>query len=380
MMKSERKEVVKKTLHVGSPNIGDMAVFQQLVEEIFERRWFTNSGVVEKEFERQLCEYLSVKHCIPVCNATVGLQLVCHALDLTGEVILPAFTFVATPHAVQWEGLKPVFADVSLDDHTLCPRSVESLINQRTSAILGVHVWGNSCQTEELQAVAEQYNLELFYDSAHAFACRHGENMIGNFGRCEVFSFHATKFFNTFEGGAIATNDDALAEKIRLMKNFGFAGMDKVIHLGTNAKMTEICAAMGISVMAKLQDIINTNQLNHDRYASNLAEKPGVRLLRYDHIQQSNWQYVVVEIEPALFGASRDDVFENLMQNDIRARRYFYPGCHRMEPYLSLQGDVSSRLPNTEQLCQTVLCLPNGSAVDESDVDRVCELLLSTNA
>ncbi len=367
-----------ETLHVGRPNVGDQAVFEKLVSEIFERRWFTNNGVVVREFELMLCDYLGVKHCIPVCNATVGLQLVCHALELTGEVILPAFTFVATPHAVHWEGLKPVFADIDPESHTICPESVESLITDKTSAIAGVHAWGHACHTDQLDEIANRHGLSVMYDAAHAFGCGHQGKMIGNFGRCEVFSFHATKFFNTFEGGAIATNDDQLAEKFRLMTNFGFAGMDTVVNLGTNAKMTEISAAMGISVFACLDDILKKNQLNYERYRDSLGNTTGLRLFPYEHLEKTNWQYIVIEIEAEEFGASRDQVFQRLNDNKVIARRYFYPGCHHMEPYKTLYGDLSSQVPHTEALCQRVLCLPTGSAVSAQDVDEICWLIKSS--
>lgn len=374
----------KKTLHVGGPNVGDRQVFDRLVDEIFERRWFTNGGVVEQEFESKLCAYLNVKHCIPVCNATIGLQLACHAMELDGQVILPAFTFVATPHAVQWERLQPVFADVDPLTHTLCPDSVESLITPKTSAIIGVHVWGNPCQTERLEQIAARNNIPIFYDAAHAFGCSHMGKMIGNFGRCEVFSFHATKFFNTFEGGAIATNDDDLAKKIRLMKNFGFAGMDHVIHLGTNAKMTEICAAMGISLFARLDELLEINQARYLQYRKRLDGIPGLTVFSYDQQEKTNWQYIVLQIDESEFGESRDQVFERLLQNDIRARRYFHPGCHNMEPYKSARSSPDKKqtpnhpdpnLRNTDRLCQTILCLPTGGSLSESDVDRVCETI-----
>ena len=366
----------ERVLHVGAPNLGNRAVFDQLVNQIFERQWFTNGGIVVQEFESMLCAYLQVKHCIPVCNATVGLQLVCQALELTGEVIVPAFTFVATPHAIQWEGLTPVFADIDLDTHTVCPNSVMSLITERTSAIVGVHVWGNPCDSTRLEKIATAHELELFYDAAHAFACGQAGKMVGNFGRCEVFSFHATKFFNTFEGGAIATNDDELAAKIRLMKNFGFAGMDQVVHLGTNAKMTEICAAMGISMFACLEEILAHNRSNYLLYRNLLDDIPGIRLYSFDHLERTNWQYIVLEIDERVFGKSRDDVFDRLHQNRIRARRYFYPGCHQMEPYKTMLGDRKLVLPNTEQLCQRVLCLPTGSSIGPSEIAEICGVLL----
>ncbi|MEM0925744.1 MAG: DegT/DnrJ/EryC1/StrS family aminotransferase, partial [Planctomycetota bacterium] len=295
-MPANQREHARRTLHVGAPNTGNRQYFDQLVDEIFERRWFTNDGVLVKQLETKIKRYLGVKHCLLVPSATVGLQLASHALELSGEVIVPAFTFVATPHSVHWEGLKPVFADIDPVTHTLCPKSVESRITDRTSAILGVHLWGTPCDTEQLDQLASKHGLQVFYDAAHAFGCRSGEKMIGNFGRCEVFSFHATKFFNTFEGGAIVTNCDELAERLALMRNFGFAGMDEVVYLGTNAKMPEICAAMGLSLFSELPGLLQRNELNYQLYRAHLQGLPGIRLLSFDFAGQTNHQYVVLEI------------------------------------------------------------------------------------
>lgn len=365
----------RKLLHVGAPNLPDRAVFDELVDGIFERRWFTNSGPLVGELEQRLCEYLEVEHCIAVCNATVGLQIASHALGLSGEVILPAFTFVATAHALEWERLKPVFADIDPATHNVSPASVEQRITAQTSAIVGVHVWGRPCDTDALSRIAQRNNLVVMYDAAHAFGCRHEGKMIGNFGKCEVFSFHATKFFNTFEGGAITTNDEELAHRIRLMKNFGFEKMDTVIHLGTNGKMTEICAAMGLASMARLDDTLAVNRRNYEIYQQELMDIPGVILIPYDPESELNRHYIVVEIEKTEFGMSRDQLFESLHGQSIRARRYFYPGCHRMEPYRTLYPDLACGLPFTETLSERVLCLPTGQAIDESDIHRVCRTI-----
>ena len=364
-----------KPLHVGAPNIGDRALFDRLVNEMFDRRWFTNNGQLVQEFEAKLCEYLGVKHCIAVCNATIGLQIASHALELTGEVIVPAFTFVASAHALQWEGLTPVFADIDPDTHNLAPASVELLVTERTSAILGVHVWGRPCDTDALGVLAKKHGLVAFYDAAHAFGCEHQGKRIANFGQCEVFSFHATKFFNTFEGGAIATNDDALAEKIRRMKNFGFAGQDKVTDLGTNGKMSEVCAAMGLASFACVDEFLTTNRANHAAYHKGLSTIEGIRLLDFSDLERSNWQYVVLEVHPESFGHSRDELLEHLNTHDIRARRYFFPGCQRMEPYATQYPKQLDHLPQTERLCRQVLCLPTGTAVSKEDIAKVCRVI-----
>ena len=361
-------------LHVGRPNLGDRDHFNELVDGMFSRRWFSNNGELVQQLEAKIADFLDVDHCILVCNATVGLQIACHALELTGEVIVPAYTFVATAHAVQWEGLRPVFVDVDLRTHTIDVAQIEDRITDQTSAIVGVHVWGNPCDTLEIDRIAKQRGLRVMYDAAHAFGCRHSGEMIGNFGDCEIFSFHATKFFNTFEGGAITTNDAILAKKLRLMKNFGFSGMDNVIHLGTNGKMPEVCAAMGLACFEKLDEILEVNKRNYTIYREYLRGKEGLRLLDYEGHEGINYQYVVLEIDSS-FRVTRDEVVEFLASNGVRARRYFYPGLHRMEPYRTLYPDELKRLPKTDELCSKVICLPTGTAVSIEDVKRVCGLI-----
>ncbi len=355
--------------------MGDRQIFDHLVDKMFERKWFSNNGELVQRLEATLAEYLGVRHCILVCNATVGLQIACHALDLSGEVILPAFTFVATAHALQWERIKPVFADVDPITHTICPSSIESKITDQTSAIVGVHLWGTPCDTEAIDQIASRYNLATMYDAAHAFGSKHNGKMVGNFGCCEVFSFHATKFFNTFEGGAITTNDDELASKIRLMKNFGFSGMDNVVHLGTNGKMPEVCAAMGLASFAALDDILAVNRTNFERYQQQLRGAKGLRLIDYTNQEATNWQYIVLEIDADEFGCTRDELLQKLHDENIRARRYFYPGCHRMEPYNTLYPIQRERLPETDRLANRVLCLPTGTSISRDDIDRVCSVI-----
>jgi dTDP-4-amino-4,6-dideoxygalactose transaminase len=362
-------------MHVGCPNIGDRRLFDQLVDEMFQQRWFTNNGRLVQQFEAKLCEYLGVKHCISVCNATIGLQIVCRALRLTGEVILPAFTFVATAHAVEWIGLKSVFADVDQRTHNLDPASVASLITDRTSAILGVHVWGRPCDTDALERLAARHSLSVFYDAAHAFGCKQKGRMIGNFGQCEVFSFHATKFFNTFEGGAIATNDDALAERIRRIRNFGFTGQEEVIDLGTNAKMPEISAAMGLANFARVDHFLTANRENHTLYREMLSGIVGIQLLDFADLQMCNWQYVVVKVDENTAGITRDTLVDRLRKHDILARRYFFPGCHQLEPYRSKYPEYLDKLPVTDMLCRQILCLPTGTSLGRSEISRVVDAI-----
>ena len=243
-------------LHVGRPNIGNHEDFLDLARGILERQWLSNNGPLAQEFERTIADYLGVEHCVAMCNGTIALEIATRALDMQGEVIVPSYTFVATAHALQWQEITPIFADIDPVTQTLDPDAVRRMITPRTTGILGVHLWGRPCAVEALQEIADEHDLSLMYDASHGFGCSHKGRLLGSFGQCEVFSFHATKFFNTFEGGAVVTNDDELAEKMRLMRNFGFHGYDNVIYPGTNGKMTEIAAAMGLTNFAELERFV----------------------------------------------------------------------------------------------------------------------------
>lgn len=365
----------EQKLHVGRPNLGKRSAFLRRINEMLDRRWLSNDGQFVREFESQLSEYLGVKHCIAVCNATVALEITARALGLTGEVIVPSFTFVATAHALQWQEITPVFCDIQPGTHSIDPLKVEDHITPRTSGLLGVHIWGQGCDVEALEQIAARHRLALLFDAAHAFGCTHKGVRIGGFGRAEVFSFHATKFLNTFEGGAIATNDDELAGRLRLMKNFGFAGYDRVIYIGTNGKMNEACAAMGLTGLESVSEFVDVNTRNHAAYRRELDGLPGVRLLGYDPAEKNNHQYVVLEIDEESAGLSRDLLVKILWAENVMARRYFYPGCHRMEPYRSFFPHAHLTLPETERLCQRVMVLPNGTAVAEEDVERTAQII-----
>lgn len=360
-------------LHVGRPNLGDQAAFQAKVTEIFGRRWLTNAGPVEQEFERRLAAHLGVRNVIAICNGTVALELAVRALDLRGEVIVPSCTFVATAHSLQWQQVTPVFAEIDPRTHNLDPADVVRRITPRTSGIMGVHLWGRPCAIDELTEIARDRGLRLMFDAAHAFDCWHGGRRIGAFGSCEVFSFHATKVFHTFEGGAITTEDDDLAKRIRLMKNFGFAGFDRVVSIGTNGKMTEVQAAMGLVNLDALSGFIAANRRNHAEYTRGLAGLPGVHVVAYDEANRNNHHYVILEIDPAAAALTRDELVSSLHAERVIARRYFFPGAHRMEPYATLYPDAGRTLPKTEALVGRMMSLPNGTAMSAEAVAKVCE-------
>ena len=359
-------------LHVGRPNIGDRDKFEERIGDILDRRWLTNGGRYVQEFEQRIAGLVGVEHCIAMCNATVALEIAIRALGLRGEVIVPSFTFVATAHALQWQEITPVFCDIEPRTHTLDPEKVERMITPRTTGIIAVHLWGQACDVDALSEIAARRGLKLLFDSAHAFGCSYRGRMIGGFGDAEVFSFHATKFLNSLEGGAVVTNDGELARRMRLMKNFGFAGYDEVVYIGTNGKMSEVSAAMGLTNLESMSEFMAVNRRNYRRYHEELAWLEGVRVMHYDEKEACNYQYIVLEIDESKTAVSRDQLMQILWAENVLARRYFYPGCHRMEPYRSYFPHAGVLLPETERLVNRVLVLPNGTSISAEDVSAIC--------
>ena len=362
-------------VHVGRPNVPDRAAVLERIGDLLDRKWLTNNGPLVQEFEARVASMVGVKHCIATCNGTVALELLIRGLGLTGEVIVPSFTFVATAHALQWQQITPVFCDIDPLTHNIDPARVERMITPRTTGIIGVHVWGRPCDTDAMADIASRHRLALLFDAAHAFACSRNGVMAGGFGDAEVFSFHATKFFSTFEGGAVVTNNDELAAKIRLMKNFGFAGYDNVIYIGTNGKMPEVCAAMGLVNLDSIEAIISANRRNYETYRRELAGVPGLRMVEYEAGERWNYQYVVLEVDEAAFGLSRDDVLACLHAENVLARRYFHPGVHRMEPYRSYFPNAGLLLGETEKLTERVLVLPTGMSLNPEDIAIICRII-----
>lgn len=364
-----------KQLHVGRPNLGNRERFLTRVNEILDRRWLSNNGPVVQEFEKLVAGILGVKHALAMCNATAAIEIACRALGLKGEVILPSYTFVATAHALQWQEITPVFCDMDPVTHNIDPAKIERLITPRTTGIIGVHVWGRGCETEAIEAIATKRNLKVMYDASHGFGCAKGGRMLGTFGECEVFSFHATKFINCLEGGVVATNNDELAYQMRMMTNFGFTGFDKVEYLGINGKLNEISAAMGLTNMEAMDDIIAVNRRNYEAYKAGLANVPRISVIDYDPAERNNYQYVVIEVDPEVCPRNRDEIVEALHAENIIARKYFWPGCHKMEPYRSLQPNAGLLLPETERIAARVIVLPTGQTVEEETVQRVCKII-----
>jgi len=361
-------------LHVGRPNIGNRDAFLERINQVLDRQWLTNNGPMVIEFEQRIAEQLGVKHCVAMCNGTIALEIAIRALGLEGEVIVPSWTFIATAHALYWQGITPVFADIDPSTHNLDPEAVRRMITPRTTGIIGVHLWGRAAPIAELQSIADEHNLKLMFDAAHAFGSTYKGQKIGSFGTCEVLSFHATKSFNTFEGGAVVTNDDALAEDMRLMRNFGFAGYDNVIHPGTNGKMIEVCAVMGLTNLDCHAEVVACNKRNHAAYEAGLANAVGISLLTYDSLELNSYHYVVIEVKKES-KATRDQIVAALHAENVLARKYFWPGAHKMKPYRDLFPHSGLMLPNTEQLASSIVVLPNGSTLSENEIRTISDII-----
>jgi dTDP-4-amino-4,6-dideoxygalactose transaminase len=362
-------------LHVGRPNLPSRAAFEAAVDEIWDSRCLTNNGPKVQQLEARFCEWTGARHAVAVSNATLGLQLVARALELEGEVIMPAFTFIATAHAFQWEGLRPVFCDVDPETHTLDPRRIPLHLTEETIAIAGVHLWGNDCGTRELAELAEANGLNLIFDAAHSLGCPPPRHL----GDAQVYSLHATKLVNGFEGGVVATNSDLLAHRLRGMRNFGFADYDDVRMLGINAKMSEVAAAMALCGMDQLAEVVESNRRNAGAYEAAFEGLPGIRLVAPAD-KASTRQYLVCQVHEAEFGVSRDALMAVLWAEGVRARRYFFPGCHWSEPYRWDSPDAPQLLPVTERLCREVLVFPTGPSVDDAAIEAIGAIVRTAQA
>lgn len=376
---SQSKKLFKDPLYVGVPNIPPKSKLIPRIIDILNRKWLTNNGKYLHQFENRLSAILGVKHCIATCNATTALEVAAKAMGLKGEVIVPSFTFVATANILKWHNIEPVFCDVNIATHNIDESKIVKLITKKTTGILAVNLWGRPCNIEKLEQIAKKCRIKLLFDSSHAFGCSYKNHMIGNYGDAEVFSFHATKFINTFEGGLITTNNDVLAKTIRLMINFGFSGYDCIDLIGINGKMNEVSAAMGVSSLENMKEIVNVNYRNYVMYRRHLGNVPGVKISRYDEREKNNYQYIVIEIDEDVLGISRDKIIKILWQENVIARKYFYPGCHNMTPYKKQWGG-NVNLCQTNILARSVIVLPTGKNVSVKNIDKICNIIESAIA
>jgi dTDP-4-amino-4,6-dideoxygalactose transaminase len=363
--------------HVGTPFIPPRDLLHASLDEILDARRLSNDGPFVQRLEALLAEQHGVAHAVAMCNATIAMQLLYRAMDLRGEIIMPAFTFVATAHAATWEGLDTVFVDIDRETHCIDPIAAANAVNADTAAIVGVHLWGQLCDIERLTLVAQNAGVPLIFDASQALGCdcsNHStSHPVGRGAVGSVISLHATKIVSGLEGGAVLTNNDVLAGTLRSMRNFGFVGYDRVASLGTNAKLNEFSAAFAIRGLQCLESLTLRNRQIRETYQDRLAGIPGVSFHAPAKAKSVNDQYAIAMIDPAACPLTRDELLQSLWAENIRARRYFFPGCHRMEPYASRPIDRQPRLPATDDVADGVLALPAGSAVSLDDVRLICE-------
>ena len=355
-----------------------MPPLEEYVEEIaplWQSHWLTNMGAEHQKLEAAIKDYLGIDNIALFTNGHSALECILEAMDLRGKVITTPYSFASTTHAIVRKGLVPVFADIKPDDYTLDPASVERLIDSSTCAILPVHVYGNMCDVAAIPEIAAKYNLKVIYDAAHAFGVRLDGISSGMFGDAAMYSFHATKVFNTIEGGAVCFRDPALHDLLNQWKNFGITGTESVEYVGGNAKMNEFCAAMGVCNLRHLDEEIAKRRLVAERYWERLSGVPGVRLCLPQKGVTPNYAYLPVVFEDE-FGATRDDVYEALLARDIHARKYFYPLISDYECY---RGHFdSSKTPVAQHVAARVLTLPMFADLALDDVDLICDVVLAT--
>ena len=353
-----------------------MPEFEEYIEEIrelWDTHWLTNMGTKHKNLESQLLDYLKVPNITLFTNGHLALECIIAALNLKGEVITTPFTFASTTHAIVRNGLKPVFCDINPDDYTIDVEKIESLITEKTSAIIPVHVYGNVCDVEAIDKIAKKHNLKVIYDAAHTFGVTVNGQGIGTFGDASMFSFHATKVFNTIEGGAVTYNDSSIKQVLNDLKNFGITGPETVEYVGGNAKMNEFQAAMGICNLRHVNGEISKRKKVVERYIDNLKDIAGIQLSKEQMDVESNYAYFPVVFDG--YKMTRDEVFEKLKGNDIVARKYFYPLTNSFECYKD-RYDVDET-PVAKYIAERVLTLPLYADLALEDVDRICEIIKS---
>lgn len=367
--------VFAEDVFVTYPVMPDRQAFARRTAELFDTHWLTNAGPLVLELERRLAERLGVPGCVAFCSGTAALLIALRALDLQGEVITTPFTFPATPHCIEWNGLVPVFADVDRETYCLDPVRAEERIGPNTSAILPVHVFGNPCDVEAFECIAERHGLRVVYDAAHCFGVRHRGRPIGDFGDCSALSFHATKVFHTSEGGAVLTSDPALRERLELLRNFGIVNENEVRGVGLNGKLSELHAALGLLVLDLIDDEIARRGRLAALYREGLAGLPGLRFQRLAEDTEPNHFNMTIEIDPQDFGLSRDAVHAALRADHVVTRKYFHPLCSENECYRELPSAAPGELPNAERIAARVLSLPLYGELGEDAVQGIVDVL-----
>ena len=368
-----------KKLTVTSPLMPDLEEYNELLKDIWQRKWITNNGEYHKRLESALCEYLKVPYISLFTNGTLPLITALQALRITGEVITTPFSFVATTHSIWWNGIKPVFVDIDPSNCGLDPDKIEAAITPRTSAIMPVHCYGKPCDTKRIQEIADKYGLKLIYDAAHAFGVEVNGNSILNEGDISTLSFHATKAFNTIEGGAMVMHDAETKKRIDYLKNFGFANETTVVAPGINSKMDEMRAAYGLLNLKQVDSAIEARHRVAVQYREGLKDVPGIRFFEDMPGVRHNYSYFPIFVNEEEYGMSRDALYDLLKSHNILGRRYFYPLISTFSTYRGLPSATPENLPVATRLANEVICLPMHHLLTCADVAHVVSLVNGYN-
>lgn len=364
-----------ESIYITRPLLPDLNDVYAKLKDVWDSKWLTNNGPQEGYLKEELKQYLQVENLSLFNNGTFALLLGLRALNLTGEVITTPFTFPATVQTLDWNNLTPVFCDIDPTTLTLDAAKIEPLITEKTSAILGVHTFGNPCDVEQIQSIANKYNLKVIYDGAHTFGTNLNKKPISEYGDMTMFSFHATKLFNTVEGGALTFRDNSLVEKLNLLKNFGIANPEEVVLSGLNAKLNEIQAVVGLEVLKLVETERKKRHEIKRAYELYLNDVPGINVLTKLEDECSSYQYFVIQIDEELYGRSRDWLHEKLKEYNVFTRKYFYPLCSNFEWYQHLESARKENLPVANKTVTQVLAMPFYGELQLESVEKICKVI-----
>lgn len=368
--------MAEKIITVTSPLMPSLAELNEYLSDIWNRKWITNNGHYHQELEKALCKYLDVPYISVFTNGTLPLITALQALRITGEVITTPYSFVATTHALWWNGIKPVFVDIDPVTGNLDPDRIEAAITPRTTAIMPVHVYGQPCDTERIQAIADKYGLKVIYDAAHAFGVKVNGNSILNAGDMSTLSFHATKVYNTIEGGALIVHDEKTKRRIDYLKNFGFAGETEVVAPGINSKMDEVRAAYGLVNLKQVDAAIEARRQVALSYREALKDIAGITMMNDQPHVRHNYSYFSIFIDAEKYGMTRDELYFRMKEHNVLGRRYFYPLISTFSTYRGLESAAPENLPNAHKMANSVICLPMHHALSQEDVVKVLNLII----
>lgn len=360
---------------VTSPLMPSLDEFNVYLKDIWERKWITNNGHYHKELEKALCEYLGVPFVSLFTNGTLPLITALQALRITGEVITTPYSFVATTHSLWWNGIKPVFVDIDPSTGNLDPDKIESAITPKTTAIMPVHVYGKPCDTARIQEIADKYGLKVIYDAAHAFGVKVNGESVLNAGDLSTLSFHATKVYNTIEGGALIMHDEQTKKRIDYLKNFGFAGETEVVAPGINSKMDEMRAAYGLINLRQVDDAIAERRKVAIKYRDALRNVEGITFFDDMPGVTHNYSYFPIFVDEEKYGMTRDELYFKMKEHNVLGRRYFYPLISTFSTYRGLESANPENLPNAHKMADSVICLPMHHSLSENDINKVLEII-----